>query len=192
MGTAIAIAIGYLGGSVLFGVIVPRLAGVDIYAVGSGNPGTANVARTLGKRRAALTVLGDIGKGALAAAVGLWLGDTDALGYAAGFAAVVGHCFPVWKPGGGGKGVATAIGVLLVMSPWVGAGSLVLWGVQLTLTKVASAGSLILAVAWVPALAAMGERGWSLVWATAMAVLVLVRHHDNIRRLVSGTERRVG
>jgi glycerol-3-phosphate acyltransferase PlsY len=191
VGTALAIAIGYLAGSALFGVLVPRLSGVDIYAVGSGNPGTANVARTLGKRQAALTVVGDIGKGALAAAAGLWLGDTDALGYAAGFAAAVGHCFPIWKPTGGGKGVATAIGVLLVMSPAVGVASLILWAVQLTVTKVASAGSLMLAVAWVPALAAVGERGWPLVWATAIAVLVLVRHHENIRRLATGTERRV-
>jgi glycerol-3-phosphate acyltransferase PlsY len=192
VGSAIAIVFGYLAGSALFGVIVPRLAGVDIYSVGSGNPGTANVARTLGKRRAVFTVIGDIGKGALAAAAGLWLGDTDALGYAAGFAAVVGHCFPIWRPAGGGKGVATAIGALLVMSPLVGVGSLVLWGLQLILTRVASAGSLILAVAWVPVLAAVGERGWSLVWATAIAVLVLARHHENIRRIATGTERRVG
>ncbi|MEE8331241.1 MAG: glycerol-3-phosphate 1-O-acyltransferase PlsY [Acidimicrobiia bacterium] len=192
MGTFAAVVVGYLLGSALFGVIVPRFAGVDIYSVGSGNPGTANVARTVGKQRALLTVLGDIAKGSLAAAVGLWLGDADTVAYAAGLAAVLGHCFPVWRPLGGGKGVATAIGVFLVTSPWVGIGSLVLWGTQLAVTKVASAGSLILAVAWVPALAIAGERGWSLVLAAAIALLVLARHHENIRRLAMGKERRVG
>ncbi len=190
MGAIAAIAAGYLLGGALFGVIVPRLSGVDIYSVGSGNPGASNVARTLGKKHALATVIGDIGKGSLAAALGLWAGS-DALGYAAGLAAVAGHCFPLWRPGGGGKGVATAVGVLLVMSPWVGVGSLVVWAVQLVVTRVASAGSLLLAAAWVPALALVGERGWELVWAAAMAALVVARHRENIMRLAAGTERRV-
>ena len=192
MGTLAAVVIAYLLGSALFGVIVPKLSGVDIYSVGSGNPGTANVARTVGKQRALLTVLGDIGKGSLAAGAGLWIGDGESIGYAAGLAAVVGHCFPFWRLQGGGKGVATAIGVFLVTSPVIGVGSLIFWGIQLAITKVASAGSLLLAIAWVPALAIAGERGWSLVLAAAIAVLVLARHHENIRRLVAGTERRVG
>jgi glycerol-3-phosphate acyltransferase PlsY len=192
VGAVAAIVFGYLAGSVLFGVVVPRLSGVDIYTVGSGNPGTANVARTMGKAKAVLTVAGDIGKGSLAAAVGLWLGDSSSLGYAAGLAAVVGHCFPAWRPTGGGKGVATAIGVYLVVSPSVGLGSLAVWAVQLAVTHIASAGSLVLAIGWVPALAATGATGWSLVWAGAISVLVLVRHRENIRRLATGTERRVG
>lgn len=191
MGTFAAVVIGYLLGGALFGVIVPRLSGVDIYSVGSGNPGTANVARTVGKPRALLTVLGDIGKGSLAAAVGLWLGNSDTAAYAAGLAAVLGHCFPIWRPLGGGKGVATAIGVFLVTAPWVGVGSLVLWGTQLAVTRVASAGSLIVAVAWVPALAIAGERRWPLLLAAAISLVVLTRHHENIRRLATGTERRV-
>lgn len=191
MGTALALALGYLIGGALFGVIVPKMSGVDIYAVGSGNPGTANVARTIGRRRAALTVVGDIGKGAAAAAIGAGLGSGEAIAYAAGFAAVAGHCFPFWRPRGGGKGVATAIGVFLVATPWLGLGSLILWSVQLAITKVASAGSIGLAVAWVPVNAALGERGWQLAWTAAIAALVLGRHHENIRRLAAGTERRV-
>lgn len=192
LGTILAIGVGYLLGGLLFGVIVPRAFGVDIYSVGSGNPGTANVARTMGKAKAVLTVVGDIGKGAAAAGLGAWLGDGSAAAHAAGFAAVVGHCFPLWRPKGGGKGVATAIGALLVTAPLVGVGSLVLWAVQLAVTRVASAGSLLLAVAWVPAVAATGARGWQLIWTAAMALLVLARHHENIRRLATGTERRVG
>lgn len=191
MGTVFALGVAYLIGGALFGVIVPRLAGVDIYTVGSGNPGASNVARTLGKKTALLTVAGDIGKGSAAAAVGMWLGGSATAGFAAGFVAVVGHCFPFWGLRRGGKGVATAIGVWLVMAPWVGVASLALWGLQLAVTRVASAGSLILAAAWAPALVVAGERGWALVWAAAISVLVLARHHENIRRLARGTERRV-
>ena len=191
MSGVIAAIVGYVLGSVLFGVLVPRLAGVDIYTVGSGNPGTANVARTMGRRLAAATVIGDIAKGAVAAAIGLALLDS-AGAYGAGFAAVVGHCFPVWRPAGGGKGVATSIGALLVASPWVGVASLVVWAAQLSITRVASTGSLLLAAMWVPAVMVAGGRSWDLVWTAAMSILVIARHHENIRRLVTGTERRVG
>jgi len=188
---ALVAATGYLFGSILFGFLVPRLRGVDIYSVGSGNPGTANVARTMGKRMAAATVVGDIAKGSAAALVGWALLDS-AGAYGAGFAAVVGHCFPVWRPAGGGKGVATSIGALLVASPWVGLTSLLVWVAQLSITRVASAGSLLLAVLWVPAVLVAGGRGWELAWTGAMSFLVIVRHHENIRRLLTGTERRVG
>lgn len=191
MGSIVAIVVGYALGTALFGVIVPRMMGVDIYAVGSGNPGSSNVARTVGKKKALGVVVGDIAKGAVAAGVGMWLGDTVAAGYAAGFAAVAGHCYPFWRLRGGGKGVATAIGVLLVMSPWVGIGSLLFWAGQLAITKVASAGSLVLAAAWVPAVAIGGDRGWGLAWVAATSLLVVGRHHENIGRLATGTERRV-
>ncbi len=116
-GAAVAFVLGYLIGSVDFAVLVARARGGDIYEMGSGNPGAANVLRNLGWRAALPVMLGDMAKGAGAAALGLWLGGSDAAGWAAGFAAVVGHCFPVWHRFRGGKGVATAFGVALMMEP---------------------------------------------------------------------------
>jgi glycerol-3-phosphate acyltransferase PlsY len=187
----LAVAAGYLIGSIDFGVIVPRLQGVDIYRLGSGNPGTSNVLRSLGRKSAALVLLGDLLKGLVAAMIGDLVG-TDAVGFAAGFAAVAGHCFPLWHRFKGGKGVAAAGGMLLWMEPLFGLLMIALWGGLVALTKRASIASLALAVVCVPGLMAFGYRGWSLVWAGAAALLVLGRHWKNIRRLASGGEHTIG
>lgn len=188
---AIAVfALGYLIGSIDFGVVVPRLSGVDIYQEGSGNPGTANVLRTMGRRAAALTLLGDMAKGVAAAAIGdLWVGEVA--GFAAGFAAVLGHSFPIWHRFRGGKGVATGVGVLLWMEPLVGVAFGVAWAAFTFGFRFASLASLILVVAWVPALALAGVRGWALVWAAATALLIAVRHSSNIKRLIQGQEKTI-
>ena len=187
---ALTLFLGYLLGSIDFGVLVARRAGVDIYAAGSGNPGVSNVYRTLGARAAGLVLLGDLGKGFAAALIGaLWPGDP--LAAAAGLTAVVGHCFPVWHRFRGGRGVATALGVSLVLGPWAGALLAAGWFGVTVVTKMASAASLAAMSLYVPALAIAGVRGWSLVWAGAIAFLVIARHHGNIRRLVTGTERRM-
>ncbi len=183
----VAIVAGYLIGSADFGVIVPRLLGVDIYDVGSGNPGTTNVLRSMGKVAAAVVLLGDMAKGLAAAALGDVIGS-DALGFAAGLAAVAGHCFPVWHRFKGGKGVATTGGMALWMQPVLG-GVLVLgWALLVMAVRRASVGSLVLAVALVPGLAIVGQRGWSLVWAGGVSLLILYRHSSNIDRLISGSE----
>jgi glycerol-3-phosphate acyltransferase PlsY len=182
-----AIAAGYLLGSVDFGVIVPRLLGVDIYGTGSGNPGATNVLRTMGRKEAALVLLGDLAKGVGAAALGSWAGG-PAVGFAAGLAAVVGHCFPVWHRFKGGKGVAAAGGMVAWLEPWA---LLVLLGVfvaVVALTRKASLGSLLAALGLVPALALFGHRGWSLGLAGAAVALIVVRHLPNIRRLAKGSE----
>lgn len=182
-----AIAAGYLLGSVDFGVIVPRLLGVDIYGTGSGNPGATNVLRTMGRKEAALVLLGDLAKGVGAAALGSWAGG-PAIGFAAGLAAVVGHCFPVWHRFKGGKGVAAAGGMVAWLEPWA---LLILLGVFMAvvaLTRKASLGSLLAALGLVPALAVFGHRGWSLGLAGAAVALIVVRHLPNIRRLVKGSE----
>jgi len=184
---AAAIAAGYLIGSIDLGVILPRLAGVDIYGVGSGNPGTTNVLRTLGRTAAAAVLAGDIVKGLAAAALGSAVGP-DWVGYAAGLAAVVGHCYPVWHRFRGGKGVAATGGMVLWMAPIVGA---ILTGVWVLLTvaaKKASVASLALAAALVPALAVAGRRGWSLGLSGAAAALIVWRHRANMARLVRGSE----
>ena len=187
----LAVVAGYFIGSIDFGVIVPRLQGVDIYRLGSGNPGASNVLRSLGRKSAALVLLGDLLKGVVAATIGDLVG-TEAVGFAAGFAAVTGHCFPVWYRFRGGKGVATAGGMLLWMEPLFGVLMIALWGGLVALTKRASVASIALAVACVPGLMAFGHRGWSLVWAGATGLLVLGRHWGNIRRLASGEEHTIG
>lgn len=182
-----AIAAGYLLGSVDFGVIVPRLLGVDIYGTGSGNPGATNVLRTMGRKEAALVLLGDLAKGVGAAALGSWAGG-PVVGFAAGLAAVVGHCFPVWHRFKGGKGVAAAGGMVAWLEPWA---LLILLGIfvaAVALTRKASLGSLLAALGLVPALAVFGHRGWSLGLAGAAAALIVARHWPNIRRLIKGKE----
>ncbi len=190
-GTTVAVvATGYLIGSMDFGVVIARMRGVDIYSMGSGNPGASNVLRSMGRGTAALVVLGDIGKGIGAAAMGdLIVGEPT--GFAAGAAAVLGHCFPVWHGFRGGKGVATAAGLTLWLEPLLGVAMLLAWGLLVWLTRRASVASLVVVSAFVPAYAAFGHRQWSLVWAAATAALVIARHHGNIRRLLSGAEHTV-
>jgi glycerol-3-phosphate acyltransferase PlsY len=184
---AAVIAFAYLLGSVDFGVHVARARGVDIYAVGSGNPGTANVGRALGWKAAATVLFGDLLKGVVAAAAGLLLVDSAA-GFAAGFAAVFGHCFPIWHRFRGGKGVATAGGAILVLAPVVGLFLAVMWAAVAKLGKISSVASLTVTMVAVPALAVAGHRRWSLVWAGLMMVLVLFQHRTNIARLFRGEE----
>jgi glycerol-3-phosphate acyltransferase PlsY len=188
--TALALLIAYALGSVDFGVIVPRLLGVDIYAHGSGNPGASNVMRTIGKRAGAAVMVADAGKGALAAFVGSWLAS-DEVGFWCALAAVVGHIFPVWHKFKGGRGVATAIGAVLWLEPWFGLILAVGWGTTVALTKTASIASLAAMVLYVPGYAIFGWRGWPLVAAGLTAALVVARHAPNIRRLLGGREQTV-
>ena len=189
MDAAIRIAIAYLLGSIDAGVIVPRLMGIDIYAHGSGNPGASNVMRTIGKKAGAAVMLVDALKGALAAAIGAWVGGP--LGFWCAFAAVVGHVFPIWHKFKGGRGVATAIGAVLFLEPWWGLILAVGWGATVALTKTASIASLGAMVFYVPGYALFGQRGWPLVAAGLTAALVIVRHSANIRRLIRGREQTV-
>lgn len=184
---AAAILAGYLLGSIDFGVIVPRMFGIDIYGTGSGNPGATNVLRTVGRREAALVLLGDVAKGAAAAALGWWAGG-EVIGFAAGLAAVVGHCFPVWHRFRGGKGVAAAGGMVLFLEPFAGLILLGVFALVVALTRKASLGSLLAALGLVPTLAGFGHRGWSLGLAGAAVALIVLRHIPNIRRLISGAE----
>lgn len=181
---------GYLVGSIDFGVILPRLRGVDIYAKGSGNPGATNVLRSMGRGMAAAVVIGDLAKGFLAAMAGdLLVGG--AVAFASGFAAVVGHCFPVWHRFRGGKGVSAAGGMTIWLEPLAGFGILAAWALIVVATKRASIASILVALALAPVLAAFGHRGWALVWAGLTALLVVARHQANIRRLWGGSEFRI-
>lgn len=190
--SAVAVVIvSYLIGSVDFAVVVARARGVDIYGVGSGNPGTANVARSLGWRTAAVVLAGDVLKGVVAAVVGLVVAD-PALGFAAALAAVIGHCYPIWHRFRGGKGVATGGGAILVLAPWAGLALVVVWVVLARLLKISSVASLTVAILAVPAVAVAGHDGWALVWTVLMVTLIVARHRGNIERLVRGEERPLG
>jgi glycerol-3-phosphate acyltransferase PlsY len=183
----LAFVIAYLVGSIEFGVIVPRALGIDIYGQGSGNPGTSNVFRSLGKGPASLVLLGDATKGLVAAAIGaLWLGEVA--GFACGFAAVLGHAFPVWFRFQGGRGVATAVGAAVWLEPWLGILLAVLWIGIVLIGKVASIASLIAMVLYVPGFYVAGYRGASLLWATGSAVIVIAKHAPNIGRIARGVE----
>ena len=195
MSIALALLSGYIIGSVDFAVLVGRLHGVNIHEEGSGNPGTANVMRTLGRGPAVMVLLGDLLKGVVAAAMGMVASGTgDPMGvwaFAVGLAAVIGHCYPVFYRFKGGKGVATTVGVLLFAIP---IGALVLigsWLLVTGVTRMSSLGSLTLVVAAVPVAIWQGVSGVSLVILIATLVLVVWRHRSNIARLSQGQERRV-
>lgn len=190
METVAVIVVAYLVGSVDFGVIVPRLLGIDIYEHGSGNPGTSNVFRTLGRKAAALVLLGDATKGFVAALAGD-IFVSEPVGFACATAAVLGHVFPVWHKFRGGRGVATAIGALVWLEPILGILLAAGWAAVVVSTKVASIASLGAMALYVPGAALTGHRGWSLVWAAATAAIVVVRHAPNIGRMINRSERKI-
>ena len=190
MQEAAAIVIAYLIGSISFGILVAASQGVDIRSVGSGNPGTSNVLRTLGKRLAAVVLLGDAVKGVAAAALGsVWIGGD--FGWATLLFAVVGHSFPIWHRFRGGKSVATAIGGVLFLAPLTGAILAIVWIAILLVWRTASIGSLVVMAMLVPLVALSGRSAAAIAWASGIAGFVIVRHASNIRRLITADERKV-
>ncbi|HEY8543648.1 MAG TPA: glycerol-3-phosphate acyltransferase [Acidimicrobiales bacterium] len=184
---SLAVAAAYLSGTFPSALLAGRWRGVDPTRSGSGNPGATNVLRTAGRRAAALTLLGDLGKGVVAAGLG-WLVGGHGLGVACGVAAVVGHVAPVTRRFRGGKGVATAVGMLLVVYPLLAAVAVVVFGVACALTRIVSVGS-IAAAALTPVAAAVGGvRGAELAALVGCGALVVARHAGNIRRLARGEE----
>ena len=185
------LVLGYLLGSVPFGLLLTRAAGLgDIRSIGSGNIGATNVLRTGNRKLALATLLLDGGKGALAVLLAVWLSGTNA-GLIAGGGAVLGHTFPLWLGFRGGKGVATAFGVLLGIAWWIGVLAGAVWILLAGLTRISAAGALA-AFAAAPILAAFLAGPGVAGLATAIALLVFIRHAPNIRRLLDGTEPRIG
>jgi glycerol-3-phosphate acyltransferase PlsY len=182
---------GYLFGSVPFGLLLTRLAGLgDIRAIGSGNIGATNVLRTGNKGLAAATLLLDAGKGAFAVGIFRYLGPPDAALWA-GLGAVVGHLFPVWLGFKGGKGIATSLGVLLAVAWPVAATAGVVWLIVAVIGRRSSLASLAACVAAPVAAVFLAEA--KVAWLVlAIAAMVIARHHENIRRLLAGTEPRIG
>jgi acyl phosphate:glycerol-3-phosphate acyltransferase len=188
-GVLVAALVGYLLGSIPFGLVVTRIAGVgDIRRIGSGSIGATNVLRTGNKTLAALTLVFDVAKGIAAVGFG-WLWGTEAA-VAAAVAVSVGHMFPVWLGFRGGKGVATALGVLLVLAWPVALGSGLLWLATAVIFHYSSLAALVAAVA-TAALVGFVVDTPRAVAIGVIAVLIVVRHRDNIHRLLDGTESRI-
>lgn len=183
---------GYLLGSIPFGLVVTRLGGAgDIRQVGSGNIGATNVLRTGRKDLALLTLLGDGGKGIVAVLLARhFFGETAAA--LAGGAAFLGHLFPVWLGFKGGKGVATFFGVMLTAAWPVGVMAAITWLAVAALMRLSSLAALT-AVALAPLFAIATDQAIPMVALAAfMAVLIFIRHKDNIARLRQGTEPKIG
>jgi glycerol-3-phosphate acyltransferase PlsY len=185
------VLLGYLLGSIPFGLLLTRGAGLgDIRTIGSGNIGATNVLRTGRRGLAAATLLLDGAKGAAAVLAGFWISGNEA-GLWAGGGAMLGHLFPVWIRFRGGKGVATALGVLLAAAWPVGLLACATWLVSAGIFRISSLAALI-ALGLAPVFA------WELAGpglvklSFAIAVVVYARHHSNIRRLLAGTEPHIG
>jgi glycerol-3-phosphate acyltransferase PlsY len=181
----------YLLGSVPFGIVMARAFGLgDLRKIGSGNIGATNVLRTGNKPAAALTVILDAGKGAVAVLLARALVGPDAAQIAA-LAAFLGHCFPVWLRFRGGKGVATFLGTLLALYWPMGLACCATWLVMAAATRYSSAAAL-LSAAMSPLFAVLMGRSEYLVLTTLLALVVWVRHRPNLRRLKDGTETKIG
>jgi glycerol-3-phosphate acyltransferase PlsY len=195
--TLVIAILAYALGSVSFAVVVSKAMGLpDPHSYGSKNPGATNVLRTGNKLAAVLTLLGDAGKGALAVILAmLYTGQPATSGYdapIAGAMALLGHLYPVFHGFRGGKGVATAVGVLLALNPWLGLGALATFGILIAFFRMVSLASIagaIFAAYW----------SWFLFGlapvtpaVAAIALLVIWRHRANVVRLVHGTEPRLG
>jgi acyl phosphate:glycerol-3-phosphate acyltransferase len=181
----------YLLGSVPFGVLVTRLAGAaDPRTIGSGNIGATNVLRTGRKGLAALTLLLDGGKGAVAVIIGAALLPAGGA-QIGGVGAFFGHVFPLWLGFRGGKGVATLIGVVIALHWQTGLVAVALWIAALVITRYSSVGGMTAAIS-APVVAACFFRPDLSITLLALALVVLWRHRANMERLIQGTEPRVG
>lgn len=183
----------YLIGSIPFGLLVSQVVGqVDIRQYGSGNIGTANVLRTVGKKAAALTLLGDLLKGFLPTLASLLLGGSELLVAGVGMATVVGHNWPIYLRFSGGKGVATTFGALLAMTPLPALLGLLVWCGVLLLSRYTSLAAMVASVCIPPVAYFSIGPGPYFTFSVLAALLIFIRHRDNIKRLSAGTEHRVG
>ncbi len=187
---ALALAIGYLLGSIPFGLLIAKLGGAgDIRTIGSGNIGATNVLRTGRKGLAAATLIFDIAKGA--AGVCIARAISPELTLLGGVGAFIGHVFPVWLKFRGGKGVATMLGISLATLWPVGLAFAAAWLVSLAVTRISSVSGMLASVV-APATALMFGDYPAAAMLAALALIVLWKHADNIARLIDGEEPKVG
>ncbi len=181
----------YLMGSIPFGMVLAQVMNLgNLREIGSGNIGATNVLRTGNKTAAALTLLLDAAKGAVAVLLAqLFAGEAAA--QIAAFSAMIGHCFPVWLKFKGGKGVATFLGIMLAYAWPVGIGCCIAWLISVALTRISSMGAVAAASASTILLVFLGY-GHALLLGILLTILLYVRHHENIRRIKAGTEPKIG
>jgi glycerol-3-phosphate acyltransferase PlsY len=188
-----AILVAYLIGSIPFALLLARgWGGSDLRLVGSGNLGAANVMRASGLTAGLLVAVLDMSKGAASVWLAARLSTTVGVPAVAGFAAIIGHIYPIWLRFRGGKGVATACGVFSVLTPLAIAPALAIFAAVVWMTKYISLGSVLASVALPPLAYALGSPAPSVAAAVASSVLIVFRHRSNVGRLRTGTERRLG
>ena len=185
--------LGYLIGSIPFGVVVSRLLGVvDPRSAGSRNVGFTNVLRVSGKKAGILTLIGDIGKGWFVGWIGTLLFHQESAILCVAMASIVGHLHSIFLNFKGGKGVATALGAVLGVAPWIGLTLMGVWVGAVLLWKYSSGGALV-AFGLFPLVALMFHRSWLFIgFACIVSLLIWGRHKENLIRLWSGTESRIG
>ena len=183
--------IGYLLGSIPFGMVVASMMNLgNLRDIGSGNIGATNVLRTGNKKAAALTLIFDAAKGAVALLLARNFAGEDAAQLAA-VMAMLGHCFPIWLKFNGGKGVATFLGIMLAYSFPVGAACCAAWLIGAFLWRLSSMGALVSAATTTFLLVGMGE-GTALFMGIFLTLMVFFRHRENIKRIRAGTEPKIG
>lgn len=189
---AAALVGGYLAGSIPFGLVITRLAGLgDIRSIGSGNIGATNVLRTGRKGLAAATLILDGGKGAIVVIALKLLTDDALIPLIGGLGAIIGHNFPVWLKFKGGKGIATTFGVMLAAAPLIGVMACATWMVVAFLARISSLSALV-ALALAPVYAFFLSYPMESIVFAALGVLGWIRHAANIGRLLRGEEPRIG
>jgi glycerol-3-phosphate acyltransferase PlsY len=188
----LSVLIGYLAGSVPFAFLLARKAGVDVRLAGSGNVGAANVLRTTGAGRGVMVLVLDVAKGAAAVLLGHAIAGGATLAALTGAAAIVGHIYPVWLRFHGGKGVAVAAGVFSVLAPAATAVAGFLFLVTVWSTRYVSLGSVAATLALPPVAWLAGAPRTVVLVAGGVGILIVFRHRANLRRLLAGTERRMG
>lgn len=183
--------LGYLIGSIAFGMVLARVMNLgDLRSIGSGNIGATNVLRTGNKKAAALTLILDGAKGAVAVLLARYVAGEDAAQIAA-LAAMIGHCYPVWLGFRGGKGVATFLGVLLALAWPVGLACCAAWLIAVFASRISSMGALASAATSTVFLVFLGY-GSALILGIVLTLLIFWRHRENIRRIKAGDEPKIG
>ena len=189
----VLILVSYLAGSIPFGLVLSRGSGIDIRTQGSKNIGATNVSRLLGKKLGFCTLLLDVAKGYLPMFMaGLFLGDADnahLIIALCGAAAITGHMFPIYLGFKGGKGVATGLGVFLYLAPKALLICLAVFITAVGLSGYVSLGSLLASAAILPGLYFLDEPSWKLLLALYVVAMIWIKHHQNIGRLIRGTEK---
>jgi glycerol-3-phosphate acyltransferase PlsY len=185
------IFVAYLLGSIPTGLLLARRAGIDPRRSGSGNIGATNVARSAGVRIGLATLAGDATKGALPVMAARWLGLGEPLAASAGVAAVIGHVAPIGLRFRGGKGVATALGALSVLAPWTAAACVAVFAGVAWRHRLVSLASILATITAPAVLLATGAPAGTTTAMAVVAVLIVLRHHENLRRLMAGTEPRL-